>query len=124
MYSSSARETRGCSSAFRYRSSQNTSQMNPIEPVLTKAQRQPQWIVIQGTTSGVIMAPTLVPALKIPVARARSFLGNQFATVLMLAGNTPASQNPSAERATMKLPRELLIAWPIEAKLQKTIATA
>jgi hypothetical protein len=32
------------------------------------------------------MAPMLVPALKTPVARARSFFGNHSATDLMLAG--------------------------------------
>ena len=40
-----------------------------------------------------------VPALKIPVASALSFFGNHSATHLMLAGKTPASPNPSADRA-------------------------
>ena len=70
------------------------------------------------------MAPTLVPALKMPVARARSFLGNHSATLLMLAGKTPASPKPRAKRAAAKLTKEPAAAWAIEARLQKVMATA
>jgi hypothetical protein len=49
------------------------------------------------------MAPTLEPALKMPVAVARSFLGNHSAVVLIAAGKLPASPMPSANRAAMKL---------------------
>ncbi len=35
---------------------------------------------------GVSMAPTLVPALKMPVAMARSLAGNQMRVVLTQAG--------------------------------------
>jgi hypothetical protein len=115
---------RGWSSGLRYKSSQNANQKIPSPPVITNAQRHPQWTVIHGTTSGVSMAPTLVPAFKIPMASARSFLGNQSATALILAGNKPASQNPKADRATRKLPKELPMACPIEARLQNTIASA
>src|SRR5713226_4327135 len=124
MYSSSALETRGCSSGFRYSKSQNTSQTNPSAPVSRKAERQPQCSAIHGTTSGVMMAPAFVPALKIPVASARSFLGNHSATHLMLAGKTPASPNPKAKRAAIKVESEKANAWPIEAKLQKAMASA
>ena len=44
------------------------------------------------------MAPTFEPELKMPVARARSFLGNHSATVLIAAGKFPASPTPSAAR--------------------------
>ena len=67
-----------------------------------KAQYQPNWIVIHGTTSGVTSAPTFVPELKMPVASARSRLGNHSATVLIEAGKLPASPKPSATRASMK----------------------
>src|SRR6266852_6905418 len=100
------------------------SQTNPRAPVRRKAERQPQCKAIHGTMSGVTIAPTLVPALKIPVARARSFLGNHSATHLMLAGKTPASPNPKAKRAAIKLENEKASAWTIEAKLQKIMATA
>jgi len=43
---------------------------------MIKASCQPQVTAIQGTTSGAIIAPTFVPELKMPVARARSFFGN------------------------------------------------
>ena len=45
------------------------------------------------------MAPTFDPALNIPVARARSCLGNHSATVLIDAGKLPASPSPNAARA-------------------------
>ena len=43
-------------------------------PVIRKAARQPSVSVIAGTMRGVTIAPTLVPALKMPVANARSLL--------------------------------------------------
>src|SRR6266404_6326854 len=100
------------------------SHTNPSAPVAMNAQRQPHLIVIHGTASGVMMAPTLVPALKIPVASARSLLGNHSATHLMLAGKTPASPNPSAKRAAAKLAKEPAAAWAMEARLQKAMASA
>ena len=70
------------------------------------------------------MAPRFDPALNIPVANARSFLGNHSATVLMLAGNTPDSPKPKADLATIKLVKELPRACPMEARLQKTMDSA
>src|SRR6476469_902645 len=66
------------------------------------AARQPHVSVIHGTTIGVMTAPTFDPALKIPVASARSFAGNHSATVLIDAGKLPDSPNPSAKRAALK----------------------
>src|SRR6266403_3481190 len=100
------------------------SQTKPSAPVRRKAERQPQCRAIHGTTNGVMMAPALVPALKIPVARARSFLGNHSATHLMLAGKTPASPKPSAKRAAAKLTNEPAAACAMEARLQKAMARA
>src|SRR5580704_17421239 len=113
-----------CSSGFLENHNQRMSQANPREPVSRNAQRQPRWTAIHGTMSGVTMAPTLVPALKTPVASARSFFGNHSATHLRLAGNTPASPKPRADRATTKLVSECAIACPIDAKLQKIMAAA
>ena len=70
--------------------------------MITNAQYQPMASVIHGTASGVIRAPTLVPELKIPVAKARSRFGNHSATALMEAGKLPASPKPRRRRATMK----------------------
>ena len=55
-----------------------------------------------GTSNGAATAPTLLPALKMPVASARSFLGNHSLTVLIAAGKFPPSANPSAKRAALK----------------------
>ena len=54
-----------------------------------------------GTTIGVMIAPMFVPALKRPVANARSERGNHSATVLMAAGKLPDSPRPRAKRAAM-----------------------
>src|SRR5256885_987979 len=100
------------------------SQMNPSAPVRRNAERHPQCEAMRGAISGVTIAPTLVPALKMPVAKERSFLGNHSATHLMLAGNTPASPNPRAERAAAKVMKEPAAAWAMEARLQKIMARA
>jgi hypothetical protein len=49
-----------------------------------------------------MMAPTFEPALKMPVASARSFFGNHSATVLIAAGKLPDSPRPRRKRATLK----------------------
>src|SRR5262245_5675028 len=65
------------------------------------AQYQPNVAVIHGTVIGVTTAPMLVPALKSPVANARSRCGNHSATVLIAAGKLPDSPRPSANRTAM-----------------------
>src|SRR5258705_4502038 len=92
-----------------------------MAPVAMKAARQPQVRVIQGTVRGVISAPVFVPELKLPVASARSFLGNHSATVLIDAGKLPASPRPRKNRATPKPKTERAKAWPIAATLQNMI---
>src|SRR6266403_4835691 len=124
MYLSSSGVHCGCSSGLRYIRSQSASHTNPSDPVNKNAQRQPRDLAIHGMNRGVIIAPTLVPALKIPVASARSFFGNHSATALMLAGKTAASPKPRATRETAKLVSEFPSAVPIEARLQKIIASA
>jgi hypothetical protein len=79
---------------------QKISQIRPTAPVMINAHCQPIVIAMIGTTMGAIMAPILVPELKIPVASALSFLGNHSAVVLIAAGKLPASGTPSAARAT------------------------
>src|SRR5665647_861340 len=97
---------------------QKTSHIKPTAPVIIKASCHPQVIAIQGTTSGARIAPTFVPELKIPVARARSFLGNHSATVLIAAGKLPASLTPSNPRQTPNPKVLLAVACKIEAILQ------
>jgi len=67
-----------------------------------KAQRQSSHNTMAGTRIGVTIAPILPPELKMPVASARSFLGNHSATALVPAGNAPPSPTPSTTRETMK----------------------
>src|SRR6266436_5634188 len=66
------------------------------------AHSQPKRTVTNGTTIGVMIAPTFVPALKMPVASARSRRGNHSATVLIAAGKLPASPSPRTNRARRK----------------------
>src|SRR3954470_16220196 len=71
----------------------------PSTPVAINAACQPHVNAIHGTITGVMTAPTFEPALKIPVANARSRAGNHSATVLIDAGKFPVSPRPSAKRA-------------------------
>src|SRR5436309_1512945 len=123
MYLSSDDESAGCSSGRRYNKSHAISHRKPSAPVAMNAARQLQVKVIHGTTSGVTSAPMFVPELKIPVASARSFLGNHSATVLIAAGKLPASPRPRKNLAMPKPNAERASAWAIAATLQKIIAS-
>src|ERR1700761_6835678 len=81
---------------------QNISQIKPSAPVRIKAICQPYAARINGTAIGATTAPILAPELKIPVASARSRLGNHSATDLMAAGKFPDSPNPNPDRAIVK----------------------
>src|SRR4051812_13044754 len=65
-------------------------------PVVRKAYCQcvPSRETIIGMIVGARIAPTFDPALKMPVAKARSFFGNHSPTVLMAAGKLPDSPEP------------------------------
>src|SRR4051812_49346882 len=102
MWASSPGETLGCSVGVLYSGSQSATQIRPNNPVIMNADCQPQLRARYGTTAGARIAPTLEPALKIPVAVARSFLGNHSAVVLIAAGKLPDSPMPSMNRAAMK----------------------
>src|SRR5213594_2074935 len=109
---------------LRYSASHTNSHKKPSEPVMTNAQRQPHVSVIQGTMSGVRIAPVFVPALKMPVARARSSLGNHSPTLLMAPGKFADSPKPSSARAAENAAVVRASAWPIAARLQTTTAVA
>ena len=83
---------------------------------MMNAHFQPHAAAINGTDNGATMAPMLVPELKMPVAKARSFFGNHSAIVLMAAGKLPDSVNPSADLATIN-PNVLLIKACITAAM-------
>src|SRR5262249_24539561 len=108
----------------RYSASHTISHRNPTDPVMMKAQRHPQVSAIHGTTSGVTIAPVLVPALKIPVARARSSLGNHSATVLMAPGKLADSPRPSIARAAENAAVVRANACPMAATLHTITAVA
>jgi len=71
-----------------------------------------------------MMAPMFEPALKMPVARARSRFGNHSATVLIAAGKFPASPRPNRKRAIPNPTALRTSAWLIAAALQMQIASA
>ncbi|OAV72993.1 hypothetical protein Barb7_03019 [Bacteroidales bacterium Barb7] len=52
--------------------------------------------------TGAVNAPTVAPALKMLVEKARSFLGKYSAVAFMAAGKLPASPSASTKRAKMK----------------------
>ncbi len=109
---------------LRYNESHRKSHRKPREPVTTNAQRQPQFSAIHGTMSGVRIAPVLVPALKMPVARARSSLGNHSPTLLMAPGKLADSPRPRSARAAENAAVVRASAWPIAARLHTTTAVA
>src|SRR5437867_12234837 len=108
----------------RYRASHSTNHKKPSDPVTTNAQRQPQFSAINGTMSGVRIAPVFVPALKMPVARARSSLGNHSPTLLIAPGKLADSPRPSSARAAENAAVVRAKAWPIAARLHTTTAVA
>ena len=67
----------------------------------TNAQRHPSASAIHGTSSAASTTPTLLPALKTPVASARSRFGNHSATAFTPAGKLPDSPMPRRARATL-----------------------
>src|SRR4029077_4679070 len=97
------------------------SQIKPRAPVKRKAHCQPIFSAINGTQRGAAIAPILAPELKIPVAKALSFLGNHSATVLMAAGKLPASLIPKAALATPKPKVPFTKACPIAERLHNNI---
>ena len=69
-----------------------------MEPIMIKAISQPILFAKSGIVSGAASAPTDAPALKIDVAKARSFLGKYSAVTLIAAGKLPASPVASIMR--------------------------
>ena len=67
--------------------------------MMMKAASQPYLRARGGIVAGAMRAPTEAPALKMEVAKARSFLGKYSAVVLMAAGKLPASPRASKHLA-------------------------
>jgi len=119
---SSAGLTRLERSGISYISHHAMSQMNPSDPVAMNAAGHPNVTVSHGTTAGDATAPTFAPALNIPVASARSRLGNHSVIALIAAGKFPDSASPRKPRATPKPVTVRTNACPIAATLQHAIA--
>jgi hypothetical protein len=74
--------------------------------------------------TGATMTPTLLPELKMPVAKARSRLGNHSLTDLTAAGKLPPSDNPSAARIMPNPKTVRTRPCPMAAALQAMTAMA
>ena len=70
--------------------------------MMMNANSHPQALASSGMVSGATSAPIDAPALKMEVAKARSFLGKYSAVTLMAAGKLPASPKASTHRAARK----------------------
>src|SRR5687768_3230543 len=81
---------------------QKNSHIRPTAPTMIKVLSHPHFSAIHGTVSGASTAPIFAPELKIPVAKARSFLGKYSAVALIAAGKFPDSPNPSTALEAIK----------------------
>src|ERR1035437_3485223 len=106
------------------KSSQTTSQMSPMEPVVRKAACHPHLLVTKATRTGATKKLTFDPELKRPVAKARSSDGNHSVVAFMAAGKLPDSPRPRMIRAMQKPMTEKTSAWLSEASAQTAIARA
>ena len=102
MYSSSASLTWLDFSGLSYMNCQKNIHRNPSAPMIMKAHSQPRDFARGGMHRGAARAPTDAPALKIEVAKARSFLGKYSAVVLMAAGKLPDSPSARIPRQSRK----------------------
>src|SRR5260370_24587857 len=94
---------------------------NPATPAVINAACQPQVSAIHGKMIGAMIGPTFAPELNKLVAKARSFLGNHSATVLIEVGKLPASVIPTQARATKEPPILPTSACHRAARLQPVI---
>ena len=77
-----------------------------------------------ATSAGATKAEALEPELKMPVARARSSVGNHSVTDLMAAGKLPDSPMPSMARAMQKPMTDFTSEWLIDEIAQTVMARA
>src|SRR5208337_3325246 len=85
---------------------------------------QPQVSAIHGTIIGAMIGPKFEPELNKLVAKLRSFLGNQSATVLTDDGKLPASLIPKQMRAAKNPLTVDTSACAMAARLQPVIEMA
>ena len=70
--------------------------------MIRNASSQPKLAAMKGILTGAAKAPTVAPALKMLVAKARSFFGKNSAVALIAAGKFPASPTAKTKRAMIK----------------------
>ncbi|MNS76783.1 hypothetical protein D3C72_1103390 [compost metagenome] len=96
---SSSADTLGCSLGVevdkRY---QAIAQSRPITAITTKATRQPSHRAKKPTIGPAKAPPSGPPAWLMPMARARSLIGNQLLTALLAVVDTGPSPTPNRAR--------------------------
>src|SRR4051812_19062178 len=96
--------------------------------MIIKAISHPHLILIQGTVSGARIAPTLVPELKMPVAKDLSFFGKYSAVAFIAAGKLPASPNANKARENINpktdIEKPAMPAHPRSAEILSPIGIA
>ena len=90
---------------------------------MTKAHRQPARRATAETTGTASVEPRAVPALKMPMARARSRIGNHSAAARTPAGKFTGWVAPSSSRAPWKPRTELTRPWAMVASDQSDAKT-
>ena len=105
--SRSSSERRGWSCGNLYSSAQAVSQTKPKAPVARNPARQPQRSAMIETIGAAAIEPSAVPELKMPMARARSRMGNHSLTARIPPVKLPGSNTPSTNRETENWPAVL-----------------
>src|SRR5438876_792216 len=101
MISSSAAFTDGCrAGSSRYQNQQTAHQTRPTHPNIAKAPRQPNQPINATAIGGANAPPDLAPIHMAPLARPRSWMGNQRDSARDSVGNAPASAAPNTKRVT------------------------
>src|SRR5581483_11653086 len=95
----------------KYESRHHAVHKRPSAPESTKIQRQVAKLRMTAIRGGAMTAPTDVPALIIPIAVARSLVGNHSATARVAAGKPPPSPIPSRNLLTASIPKVIASAW-------------
>src|SRR5215475_6563954 len=110
-------------SARPYHQFHHRAHSKPNAPVRTKIHRQVAWERTMAISGGAITAPPAVPALMIPIAVARSLVGNHSATTRVAAGKPPPSPVPSRNRLIARARKLAANAWLADASDQNTMMT-
>ena len=89
---------------------QGINHNKPNEAIIGNVARQPKVVNKNAMSGAEIIAPIEAPALNIPCANARSFVGNHSAFDFAAPGQLPASPNPRKHLkvANEKRPPEML----------------